>query len=81
MLENSISFGDTVIINSSALAVVVGRNKFEGTFLVKLVHQGQTVRVKMSSCIPATQAAWVLYGNGPISNFFEILDKGYLGNE
>jgi hypothetical protein len=86
MVSSNLSIGDTVIVENSALAVIYGRNKFDGTFLVRFVrlhskeeHGTALVRVKMDSCLLATQAAWVLYGKGPISNFFKILERGHLG--
>lgn len=83
MLSSKLEIGDTVIVELSALAIIYGRNIHDGTFLVRLIKQEEygksLIRVKMDSCLPATEAAWVLYGKGPISNFFKILEKGYLG--
>lgn len=86
MVSSKLEIGDTVIVESCSLAIIYGRNKFDSTFLVRFIrlnskeeHGTTLVRVKMASCLPATQAAWVLYGKGPISNFFKILEKGYLG--
>lgn len=85
MLSSKLEIGDTVIVELNALAVIYGRNKFDGTFLVRFIrlhskeeHGTALVRVKMDSCLPATEAAWVLYSKGPISNFFKILEKGHL---
>lgn len=86
MLSSKLEIGDTVIVELNALAVIYGRNIHDKTFLVRFIrlhskeeHGTALVRVKMDSCLLATQAAWVLYGKGPISNFFKILEKGYLG--
>ena len=73
-------WGETVIVDFCMLAVIMGRNVHDKSYLVMTVNQGKYVRVNMSRVIPATEAAWVLYGKGPISNFFKILEKGDLSD-
>ena len=83
--EHNFSYGDTIIVNSSILGIVMGRNKHDKTLSIKLLNtnysSGRIIRVNMNACMPATKAAWLLYGNGPISNFFKILEKGTLSED
>ena len=82
MPTSNLTIGDSIIINYFMLGVITGRNIHDETFLVKLVNynneDSRNIRVLASMCIPATKAAWVLYGRGPISDFFKIMSKGDL---
>lgn len=48
-------------------------------FYIRLDQEGDIeVIVGIDKCIPCSLSSYILYSNGPISNFFKILETGYV---
>jgi hypothetical protein len=79
--KHNIQLYDNVIIEACALAIVLGRNVHDKTFLVRLIgNQGMSklIRVKMVNCLPANYASWVLYTKGTKEQYDTIMTRGCL---
>lgn len=74
-----------VIVDSVALGVIrsvmPNINMFEVVLINQYTEPGKAVivRIPISRCIPCSLSSFILYGNGPISNFFKILETGFVG--